>query len=88
VIDIDALNTALEQGWLRAAALDVTDPEPMRADHPLLRHEPESLIVTTHIASTSIQTRHKMAEMVAANVLAGVEGEPLPNSALEDAEIR
>jgi glyoxylate reductase len=87
VIDTDALDTALEQGWIRAAALDVTDPEPMRADHPLLRHEPESLIVTPHIASASIQTRNKMAEMAAANVLAGVAGEPLPNSALEDAGI-
>ena len=85
VIDTDALDTALEAGWIRAAALDVTDPEPMRADHPLLRHEPERLIVTPHIASASIQTRDKMAEMAAANVLAGVKGEPLPTSALEDA---
>ncbi|MFB6359919.1 MAG: 2-hydroxyacid dehydrogenase [Halobacteriales archaeon] len=85
VIDIEALDTALEQGWIRAAGLDVTDPEPMAADHPLLRHEPEKLLVTPHIASASIQTRDKMAEMAAANVLAGLEGRPLPNSALADA---
>ena len=87
VVDNEALDTALENGWIRAAGLDVTEPEPMPGDHPLLRHEPEKLLVTPHIASASIQTRDKMSRMAAENLLAGLKGEPLPNSALEDAGV-
>lgn len=87
VVDTEALDTALENDWITRAGLDVTDPEPMRADHPILRHTPEKLVVTPHIASASIQTRNKMSSMAAENLLAGVKGEPLPNSALEDAGI-
>ena len=84
VVDPDALDTALEKDWITRAGLDVTEPEPLPADHELTRHIPEKLVVTPHIASASIQTRDKMATMAAENVLAGLKGEDLPNSAHED----
>lgn len=84
VVDPDAMDTALENGWITRAGLDVTEPEPLPADHELTRHIPEKLVVTPHIASASIQTRNKMATMAADNLAAGLEGEPLPNSAHED----
>ena len=85
VVDSDALDTALERGWIARAGLDVTDPEPLPADHPLLRHAPERLVVTPHIGSASVGTRGRMAEMAAANVEAGIDGTDLPFSALRDA---
>lgn len=84
VVDPDALDIALENDWIERAGLDVTEPEPLPADHELTRHVPEKLVVTPHIASASIQTRDKMATMAAENVLAGLEGRNLPNSAHED----
>ena len=85
VVDTDALDTALERGWIARAGLDVTDPEPLPGDHPIRRHAPERLVVTPHIGSASIGARNRMAEMAAANVAAGIEGDDLPNSALRDA---
>ncbi|HEX4898236.1 MAG TPA: NAD(P)-dependent oxidoreductase, partial [Candidatus Limnocylindrales bacterium] len=63
-------------GVIFAAALDVTDPEPMASDDPLLTLE--NCLVVPHIASASRATRGKMAAMAAANLLAGVRGERLP----------
>ncbi|MFD1599519.1 2-hydroxyacid dehydrogenase [Halobellus rarus] len=85
VVDTDALDTALEREWIARAGLDVTDPEPLPGDHPILRHAPERLVVTPHIGSASIGTRNRMAEMAAACTIAGIEGEPVPHSALGDA---
>jgi lactate dehydrogenase-like 2-hydroxyacid dehydrogenase len=76
VIDHDALYDALASGKLFGAGLDVTDPEPIRADHPLLSL-PNCLVVP-HIASASELTRDEMARMAARNLLAGLRGEPLP----------
>jgi lactate dehydrogenase-like 2-hydroxyacid dehydrogenase len=76
VVDQKALYTALKDGWIMAAGLDVTDPEPMPVDEPLLTLP--NCIVVPHIASGSRATRGKMAEMAAANLLAGVRGERLP----------
>ncbi|MCG3141771.1 MAG: Glyoxylate/hydroxypyruvate reductase B [Anaerolineae bacterium] len=76
VIDPAALYDALSAGKIRAAALDVTEPEPINMDSPLLTL-PNCLIVP-HIASASIATRGKMAEMAAKNLIAGVNGEKLP----------
>ncbi len=76
VIDQRALFDALRDGVLAAAALDVTDPEPIPLDDPLLTLE--NCLVVPHIASASRATRGKMAEMAAANLLAGVRGERLP----------
>ena len=77
VVDQRALYEALRDGEIFAAALDVTDPEPMRADDPLLTLE--NCLVVPHIASASRATRAKMAVMAAENLLAGLRGERLPN---------
>ncbi|MGH2356560.1 MAG: 2-hydroxyacid dehydrogenase [Candidatus Limnocylindria bacterium] len=77
VVDPAALLEALSDGQIFAAALDVTDPEPMRADDPLLRLD--NCLVVPHIASASRATRGKMAAIAAANLLAGLAGERLPH---------
>jgi len=77
VVDPDALYHALEKGVIRFAALDVTEPEPIPMDHPLLSLE--NVIITPHIASASVATRGKMARMAADNLIAGLKGERLPN---------
>ena len=76
VIDQAALAEALRNGVIAAAALDVTDPEPIAMDDPLVGMD--NCLVVPHIASASRATRGKMAEMAAANLVAGVRGEPLP----------
>jgi glyoxylate reductase len=76
VVDPDALYRALTGGSIAAAALDVTDPEPIPKDSPLLTLE--NLIIAPHIASGSVATRDKMATMAAANLIAGLKGERLP----------
>jgi glyoxylate reductase len=81
VVDSDALYEALKAGQIRGAALDVTDPEPM-PDHPLLTCD--NLIIAPHLGSATVQTRTKMATMAADNLLAGIEGEPLPYSVFVD----
>jgi lactate dehydrogenase-like 2-hydroxyacid dehydrogenase len=78
VVDPRALEAALRDGRIGAAALDVTDPEPIRPDDGLVGL-PNCLIVP-HIASASVATRARMATMAAANLLAGVRGEPLPTA--------
>ena len=77
VIDQAALAVALRTGAIAAAALDVTDPEPIAPDDPLLSLD--NCLVVPHIASASRATRGRMASMAAANLIAGVRGEPLPN---------
>jgi glyoxylate reductase len=76
VVDSDALVDALRRGVIAGAALDVTDPEPLPADHPLVALD--NCLVVPHIASASFATRDRMATMAAANLLAGVRGERLP----------
>jgi glyoxylate reductase len=76
VVDGAALATALRDGQIFAAGLDVTDPEPIKTDDPLLSLD--NCLVVPHIASASHATRSKMAEMAAANLLAGLHGERLP----------
>jgi lactate dehydrogenase-like 2-hydroxyacid dehydrogenase len=77
VVDQVALAEALRDGRLFGAGLDVTDPEPLRANHPLVGL-PNCLVVP-HIASATERTRQAMAEKAARNVMAGVRGEPLPD---------
>ena len=76
VVDGRALFEALRDEQIAAAALDVTDPEPIASDDPLLSLD--NCLIVPHIASASRATRGKMAEMAAANLLAGVRGERLP----------
>ena len=76
VVDQLALAEALRDGVIWAAALDVTDPEPIPMDDPLVGLD--NCLIVPHIASASRDTRARMAAMAAANLLAGVRGEPLP----------
>jgi glyoxylate reductase len=77
IVDPDALVDALKSGQIFGAALDVTDPEPMPADHPLLTLE--NCLVVPHIASATVQTRTAMADLAARNLLAALAGEPMPS---------
>jgi glyoxylate reductase len=77
VVDSMALLEALEARRIRAAALDVTDPEPLPAEHALANRD--DCLVVPHIGSATIATRSRMAVMAAENLLAGLRGEPLPN---------
>jgi glyoxylate reductase len=76
VVDTDALTEALAANTIYAAAVDVTDPEPLPRDHPLLRLD--NVIVTPHLGSATEQTRQRMAEVSVDNLLAGLSGRPLP----------
>lgn len=75
VVDTVALTEALTTRRIYAAALDVTDPEPLPRDHPLLKLE--NLTITPHLGSATEQTRRRMAEISVENLLAGLRGEPL-----------
>ncbi len=79
VVDQDALREALLAGLLGAAALDVTDPEPLPADHPLLKAP--RLLVVPHIGSATHAAREAMVDRAVDNLLAGLAGEPLPHPA-------
>lgn len=76
VVDSDALYQALKSGQIAAAGLDVTDPEPLPRDHPLL--ELENAIILPHLGSASDRTRTRMAEMSVENLTAGLDGRELP----------
>jgi glyoxylate reductase len=78
VVDQAALATALRDGVIWAAALDVTDPEPIQMDDPLVGLD--NCLIVPHIASATRATRGKMAAMAAANLLAGVRGDPRPTA--------
>jgi len=77
VVDPKALYEALKNGEIAYAALDVTEPEPIPPDDPLLTLP--NCIIVPHIASASVATRTKMATMAAENLIAGLRGERLPN---------
>lgn len=77
VVDTMALTESLQSRTIYAAALDVTEPEPLPRDHPLLRLE--NVIIAPHLGSATEQTRRRMAELSVENLLAGLSGQPLPN---------
>ncbi|MDY7075544.1 MAG: D-glycerate dehydrogenase [Chloroflexota bacterium] len=82
VVDSGALAQALREGWIARAALDVTDPEPIPHDHPLVAMP--NCIIVPHIASGTVTARERMAVMSAENLLAGLRGERLPYCANQD----
>jgi glyoxylate reductase len=71
------LYEALRDGVIFAAGLDVTDPEPPRMDNPLLTLP--NVVIAPHVGSATVATRNAMATIAADNLLAGVEGRPLPH---------
>jgi D-3-phosphoglycerate dehydrogenase len=77
LVDTNALVAALQAGQLAAAALDVCDPEPIPADHPLLRLP--TVIVAAHVASTSTKAVRKLRETAANLIARALRGETLPN---------
>lgn len=76
VVDTDALTQALLEGWIAAAALDVTDPEPLVPTHPL--YQLSNCLIVPHIGSATHGTRQKMARMACENLVAGLNGQKLP----------
>ncbi|HXP94171.1 MAG TPA: D-glycerate dehydrogenase [Candidatus Binatia bacterium] len=89
VVQTEALFEALAGRQIAGAALDVTDPEPLPPEHPLLSL-PNALIVP-HIGSATHQTRERMSLYAARNLIAGIQGKPLPqivNSAVYESAAR
>lgn len=77
LIDPDALTAALQSGHVSAAALDVFNPEPVPADHPI--RSMDNVILASHIASVSGPAVRKLRETVARLALTALSGQPLPN---------
>jgi glyoxylate reductase len=77
IVDTRALSDALHRGEIAGAALDVTDPEPLPGDHPLLAAP--NLLVLPHLGSATHATRERMADMAVDNLLAGLAGERMPH---------
>ena len=77
VVDLDALYDALKERRIFGAGLDVTEPEPLPSDSPLLTLD--NVVIAPHIASASKTSRDKMSWMAAKNLIAGLNGEHLPN---------
>jgi len=77
IVDQDALRLALTEGRIAGAALDVTDPEPLPPEHPLLKAP--NLIVLPHIGSATHQARERMADLAVENLLAALAGLPMPH---------
>jgi len=77
IVDEKALYKALKEGWIAGAALDVFEQEPTPVQNPLLKLD--NVVVAPHISSASYETRSRMAEMVAQNLVAFFEDKTPPN---------
>ncbi len=77
LVDTDALVRALQEGWIAGAGLDVTDPEPLPRDHPLLNCP--GLAIAPHIGSATHAAREGMADLAVDNLLAALRGERMPH---------
>jgi glyoxylate reductase len=78
IVDQVALREALHAGAIAGAALDVTEPEPLPPDDPLL--DAPNLLVVPHVGSATVQTRARMAAMAVDNLLAALAGRPMPHA--------
>ncbi|NHZ70714.1 MAG: D-glycerate dehydrogenase [Proteobacteria bacterium] len=76
IVDTDALYEALSTGEIRSAGLDVIDPEPIAADHPLVALP--NCIVIPHLGSATERTRIAMGDLAADNLIAALAGESMP----------
>jgi glyoxylate reductase len=77
IIQSDALLEALQTGKIAGAALDVTEPEPIAANHPLVLQA--NCLIVPHLGSATWQTRERMGILAAENLIAGLKGEKLPH---------
>ncbi|XP_032657125.2 glyoxylate/hydroxypyruvate reductase B-like isoform X2 [Chelonoidis abingdonii] len=77
VVDQEALVEALQTGIIKAAALDVTYPEPLPRDHPLLKLK--NILITPHLGIRTDETTRMITEEAVANILAALNGLPIPN---------
>lgn len=77
VLDHDALVDALRDGKIWAAGLDVTEPEPLPRDHPLLSLE--NLVIAPHLGSATRKTRIGMVQRTIDNLIAGLTGQEMPS---------
>jgi len=84
IVDPKALYRALSSGRIAAAALDVTDPEPLAPDDPLLTLE--NLLVTPHVATSTWETRREMTRVTVTNLLNGLSGKPMLHCANPEAQ--
>jgi glyoxylate reductase len=82
VVDEKALYKALKEKWIAGAGLDVFEQEPTPMDNPLLKLD--NIVVAPHISSASLETRSRMAEMVAGNLVDFFEGKKPPNLVNQD----
>jgi glyoxylate reductase len=76
IVDTDALYEALSEGEIRCAGLDVIDPEPIAADHPIVALR--NCLVNPHLGSATERTRIAMADLAEVNLVAGLKGESMP----------
>lgn len=76
IVDTSALTRALKEGHIRAAGLDVTEPEPLPPSHPL--YQLDNCLITPHIGSATFQIRQTMAKIALENLSAGIKGTHLP----------
>jgi glyoxylate reductase len=79
LVDQPALARALREGWIAGAGLDVTEPEPLPPDDPLL--DAPNLLVLPHVGSATRAARERMAELAVENLLAALAGAPMPSPA-------
>ena len=77
VVDNEALYRAVRDGIIGGAGLDVTEPEPIPSDHPLLTLP--NVVITPHIGSSTVRTRRAMAVLAASNIVARLRGEAMPS---------
>ena len=75
IVETEALYEAVRDGIIAGCALDVTDPEPIPADHPLINMP--NVLITPHVGSATSETRNRMAMLAAENLILGVEKKPL-----------
>ena len=77
IVNAKTLYEALRDGLIAGAALDVTEPEPIPPDDPLLSLP--NVVITPHISSASVATFREMGLMAARNIIAALAGQPMPS---------